>query len=148
EDFELSKKIVEQAKFGHVHIFSYSDREGTKAARLPNKIDNETKKKRSKSLHQLTHQVKLEQIKKLVSQTQSILWEGRAHKVESGHYRYFGHTENYHKVQIDLDEPVELTNQIILCEFIDVDPKTMALVAKPLESLNEYQSRIDVQLVE
>jgi len=148
EDFELSKKIVEQAGFGHVHIFSYSDREGTKAARLPDKIQNDTKKARSKSLHQLAQDVKISKLKELVSRKQNILWEGRAHKVESGSYRYFGHTENYYKVQLDIDEPLDLSNQIVECEFVDVDEKNGTLVAKPLQPLASSLMSIDFRQVD
>jgi len=37
--FKNTCKLAEQARFSRIHIFSYSDRPGTAASKLPNKID-------------------------------------------------------------------------------------------------------------
>ncbi len=43
-DYSLSLDIINQANFGHVHIFLYSKRAGTKAAQLPNQRESQIKK--------------------------------------------------------------------------------------------------------
>ncbi|WP_196137859.1 tRNA (N(6)-L-threonylcarbamoyladenosine(37)-C(2))-methylthiotransferase MtaB [Aliikangiella sp. G2MR2-5] len=129
DDFELSKKIISQANFGHVHIFSYSDREGTKAARLPDKIDNETKKARSRELHQLATIEKIKSMKSVVGDVQQVLWEGTTQRSEEGVYRVFGHTENYHKIMLELEQPINIANQITECKIEGFSEEINCLVA-------------------
>lgn len=135
EDFGLSMEMIEQANFGHVHIFSYSNREGTKAANLPEQINGEVKKSRSQKLHQLVANYKQQCQQKMIGKQQKILWEGKATRTEQGTFRFFGHTENYHKIYLDVAETIDVSNQIILCDITDFDQATGTLVAsmaKPL----------------
>lgn len=129
DDFELSRRIVEEVGFGHVHIFSYSNREGTKAARLPNQVNNEIKKQRSQKLHRVAHQYKIGELNKMLGRTQSILWEGKAQRTEEGRYRFYGHTENYHKVYVEIDEAYDISNRIVDCLLESVDAESATLVA-------------------
>ncbi|TQV80294.1 tRNA (N(6)-L-threonylcarbamoyladenosine(37)-C(2))-methylthiotransferase MtaB [Aliikangiella coralliicola] len=146
EDFELSQQIIGQANFGHVHIFSYSDREGTKAARLPEKIDNETKKKRSQQLHKLAANAKQQNMMSMIGQRQNILWEGKASRTEEGRFRFFGHTENYHKIFLDIDQHIDIANQVIPCEVVDYDAQTQTLVAKAMSELeSQNQNKLIVK---
>jgi len=136
EDFELSKSIIEKVGFGHVHIFSYSNREGTKAARLSDQINNDVKKQRSQQLHLIAAKSKLSMQQKMLGEKQSILWEGKPHKTAAGKYRFFGHTENYHKVYLEIEQPLDIANQVFDCEIIAVDEVMGTLVAKTITPLN------------
>jgi len=142
DDFALSQKIVEAANFGHVHIFSYSNREGTKAATLSGQIDGEIKKKRSQRLHQVASQVKQQQQAKMLGKRQKILWEGKGQRTESGRFRYYGYTENYHKVLIDLEQAIDIGNQIICCEIKQIDPQSGLLRVALVEILNPAEQPI------
>ncbi|MET1254178.1 tRNA (N(6)-L-threonylcarbamoyladenosine(37)-C(2))-methylthiotransferase MtaB [Aliikangiella maris] len=135
EDFQLSIDIIAQAKFGHVHIFSYSNREGTKAAGLPEQVAAEMKKQRSRELHQVAEKYKRETLSTMLGKQQRILWEGHALQTTDGQFRYFGYTENYHKAYIELGESMNISNQVTLCEIIAVDESGATLVAKPIETL-------------
>ncbi|MGX5202118.1 tRNA (N(6)-L-threonylcarbamoyladenosine(37)-C(2))-methylthiotransferase MtaB [Aliikangiella sp. IMCC44632] len=145
-DFELSKQIVEQADFGHVHIFTYSNREGTKAARLPEQIEGPVKKERSKLLHQLVEYKKLQLLQTMQGQCQDVLWEGQAQRLDNGLYRFYGHTENYHKVAIDLDSPLELSNQIVACEITAVEESGFLLARfRNEKQVTNFKEQILVQ---
>ncbi|WP_444994209.1 tRNA (N(6)-L-threonylcarbamoyladenosine(37)-C(2))-methylthiotransferase MtaB [Aliikangiella sp. IMCC44359] len=135
EDFSLSKKILEESEFGHVHIFSYSNREGTKAAGLPDQVEPTIKKARSQSLHQLADDYKKQVVSKMIGQTQRILWEGKAHRTEQGTYRFFGYTENYHKAFIDLQTDHDISNQDIECKILSYNDEIGALRVEALESI-------------
>ncbi|MEL0037335.1 MAG: tRNA (N(6)-L-threonylcarbamoyladenosine(37)-C(2))-methylthiotransferase MtaB, partial [Gammaproteobacteria bacterium] len=50
EEWQESLAYIAEIGFSHVHCFSYSDREGTKAARLANKVSAEVKKQRMAEL--------------------------------------------------------------------------------------------------
>jgi threonylcarbamoyladenosine tRNA methylthiotransferase MtaB len=52
-DFEETLRFVESAGIDYVHVFSYSDREGTASTRLDGKVDPRIIKERSGALHAL-----------------------------------------------------------------------------------------------
>ena len=113
EDFDKSLLIVKQAEFGHVHTFSFSKREGTKAAGLAEQIEQPIKKRRSKRLHVQAQKIKTKVLNKMVGKTEMVLWEGQGKPLSNGKYRFFGYTPNYHKVQVDVSDSIKLTNQIL-----------------------------------
>lgn len=148
-DFQLSEEMVNQAGFGHVHIFSYSNREGTKAARLPEQIDVEIKKRRSTQLHQVAHLQKMKKLRNMLGKEQDILWEGNARRISDGQYRFYGYTENYFRVFVELDTSVELSNQILRCKIEAVDGESGILQARLLNPIQENQfERLIVKHVE
>jgi len=134
EDFQQSLAIVNAAKFGHVHTFAYSKREGTKAANLPEQIDEATKKSRSRLLHKEALRAKIEVLNSMLDKTEMVLWEGRGKRLSSGNARYFGYTSNYHKVRIDVPHSTDLSNQILPCTLISVDEEgcLMANIAEDI----------------
>ncbi|MFT3738894.1 MAG: tRNA (N(6)-L-threonylcarbamoyladenosine(37)-C(2))-methylthiotransferase MtaB [Breznakibacter sp.] len=52
-DFEETMSVSREVGFGHMHIFKYSVRQGTRAQRMPNHVPDKTKSERSQRLHQL-----------------------------------------------------------------------------------------------
>lgn len=147
QDFELSKAIIGQAKFGHVHIFSYSNREGTKAAGLPQQIDSATKKHRSQQLHQVAEENKMLMMNSMTGKRQKVLFEGKGSKTEAGMFRFVGYTENYHKVFLDIAQPVELSNQILDCEVIGFDSELKLLKVASVEDIDPMQLRVAVKQI-
>lgn len=53
KDFRDSVELVKEADFSHIHTFRYSIREGTRAAALPDQVDEEIKKERSQEIIKL-----------------------------------------------------------------------------------------------
>jgi threonylcarbamoyladenosine tRNA methylthiotransferase MtaB len=117
QDFEQSKSMVAAAQFGHVHTFSYSKREGTKAAGLANQIDEQVKKHRSRALHKIANSVQIKVASKMVGQTCDVLWEGNGQPSENGYIKFYGYTPNYHKVCVEVEGSVKPTNQILSCRI-------------------------------
>lgn len=120
EEFEESLAFLKTQPFGHMHIFSYSDREGTKAARLPNKVNKEIKKQRSQELHQLAQTLKQQQLEAQLGSEVEVLWESSSKSLEDGTNRYFGFTPNYHKVCVELPENQTVERQLVLTQLIGV----------------------------
>ena len=56
QEWQDSFDTIQNIGFGHIHIFTYSRREGTKAATLPDQVHNDIKKHRSQQLHELARQ--------------------------------------------------------------------------------------------
>ena len=107
-----SIEFIKKCGFGHIHIFTYSPREGTKAATLPDPVPYEIKKQRSEQLHQLAEEMKYNFYTQNLGQTFSVLWEGQRDKLENGHVRVFGYTPHYLRVSCDVDATKSLENQI------------------------------------
>ena len=107
-----SIEFIKKCGFGHIHIFTYSPREGTKAATLPNPVSYEIKKQRSEQLHRLAEEMKYNFYTQNLGQTFSVLWEGQRDKLENGHVRVFGYTPHYLRVSCDVDATKSLENQI------------------------------------
>ena len=112
EEWQESYDYIEKIGFGHIHIFSYSPREGTKAAGLENQISTEKKRQRSRQLHDLAERMTRTFMADNLGETVSVLWEGQSETLEDGKMRYFGYTPNYLRVACDVDGDGCLENQI------------------------------------
>lgn len=89
EDFEESMETIKDINFSKVHVFPYSKRNGTKAARMTNHVDGNTKKERTKKLLKLSETLEENYYKQNIGKEEEILIE----KQEEG--KAYGHTTNY-----------------------------------------------------
>ena len=118
EEWRQSLETVEAIGFGHIHIFSYSSREGTKAAGLPNQISNDVKKSRSQAMHLLANKLKTSFYQSQLDSTVDVLWESQK-PVGEGQVRYSGYTPNFCKVETIVGNTVLLESQIKKAQLID-----------------------------
>jgi threonylcarbamoyladenosine tRNA methylthiotransferase MtaB len=58
DDFAETMRISREIGFGHMHIFKYSVRQGTRAQRMPEQVPDKVKAERSKQLHLLAEELK------------------------------------------------------------------------------------------
>ncbi len=112
EEWQESFEFIRNCRFGHIHIFTYSPREGTKAATLPNPVSNEIKKQRSEQLHHLAEEMKQTFYQQNIGQTVDVLWEGQREELENGNVRVSGYTPNYLRVSCEISTEQTLENQI------------------------------------
>ena len=89
EHFKECLDFIKEIKFSKVHVFPYSKRDGTKAARMDNQVNPIIKKKRVKELIELSDSLEKEYYGKFKDQELEVLVE----KVEDG--IAYGHTSNY-----------------------------------------------------
>ena len=122
EEWQESMDFISSAGFSHIHIFSYSEREGTKAAGLANQVSNNIKKTRSVELHQLAAEMKRAYLEKHINKAFPILWEGSSKTEQSGLTRYFGYTPNFVRTQIDVDSREIFTNTIQQARIMSINP--------------------------
>jgi len=94
ETIETIKKI----KFSKLHVFPYSKRDKTVAATLPNQVDQNTKKDRTKILINLSKELEIEYMNKFINNNLSFIPE-----VKKDGY-LIGHTGNYLLVKLESDE--------------------------------------------
>lgn len=112
QEWQESYNFIQQTGFGHIHIFTYSIRTGTKAATLPGPVLNTIKKQRSQKLHRLAEQMKQNFMQQNLGQTTEILWEGQQEKIDDSTRKVFGYTPNYLRVATIINSNESLENQI------------------------------------
>ena len=109
EEFEQTKAYLEHIHFYEMHIFKYSKRKGTRAAVMPDQIDEQIKAARSEKLIALGHDMSKEFRKFYIRKNEQVLFEEKA---VIGDKEYFvGYTKEYVKVAKETDENLE--NQIV-----------------------------------
>ncbi len=92
-------EFADRIGFGHIHIFAYSPRAGTKAAGLPGQVPAELKKARGAALHQLARTMKRATFERFLGRTLPVLVEARCGDgPDSGCWT--GYTPNYLPVRI------------------------------------------------
>ncbi|MCR8645696.1 tRNA (N(6)-L-threonylcarbamoyladenosine(37)-C(2))-methylthiotransferase MtaB [Paenibacillus sp. N1-5-1-14] len=89
EGFEFMKEM----RFSEMHVFPYSQRTGTPAARMTDQIDEEVKNERVHQLIDLSEQMQLAYAEKFVGETLEVIPE-RAHKGDEAGL-VMGYTDNY-----------------------------------------------------
>lgn len=115
EEFRETAAFVRKAGFFDMHIFSYSPREGTPAAKMPDQVDGRTKRIRSALLIQEAAEMKREKLKSARGKVDEVLIEevrsldladycgdDRIYGM-SGKEFYVGHTSRYMKIIIPVE---------------------------------------------
>lgn len=108
-EFAESLAFVEQMAFAGGHVFTYSPREGTAAARMPNQVAHQTRKARNARMRQVIAQSAQRYRMQFINQTRQVLWES-AVKLGPDGWQVSGLTDNYLRVQAHA--PQHLWNQL------------------------------------
>lgn len=112
EEFESTYEFLSKIKFYKMHIFKYSPREGTLAAKMTNQIDGNIKEERSQKLIELSNKNEREYNEKYIGKSVDVLFE------EEKDGLWSGYTKNYVRVFVESDESLE--NKIQKVEIKDV----------------------------
>ena len=105
--------LVAEIGFGHVHAFGFSPRPGTKAAALPDPVDEATRLRRSRDLQALAGRLRREALKALVGRQFPVLVEGDHGIITETGVRWEGYTPSFHRVALRAPVTVELANRIV-----------------------------------
>ena len=92
EEFQATLAFVEQCAFSAMHIFPYSRRTGTPAARMPGQVPNAVKEERAHRAGALARRLEEAYLEQWVGQTLPVLFE----EERDGLWR--GHAPNYVEV--------------------------------------------------
>lgn len=112
EEFESTYEFLSKIKFYKMHIFKYSPREGTLAAKMTNQIDGNIKEERSQKLIELSNINEREYNEKYIGKSVEVLFE------EEKDGLWSGYTKNYVRVFVESDESLE--NRLKKIEIKDV----------------------------
>jgi threonylcarbamoyladenosine tRNA methylthiotransferase MtaB len=129
EEFEQSYSFCQQAGFANIHVFPFSPRPETAAARMPKQIKDKVKQERNQRMLELSRSSRRRLCEQFLGQIMPVLWEK---ETSSGSGIYSGLTGNYIRVIANSEKPlsneitpvklVEFYNQGILGETVDENP--------------------------
>ncbi len=109
EEFKASCDFVDRVDFYETHIFKYSRREGTKAARMDGQVSEQTKAERSAKMIALNERKKKEYESRFIGKEVEVLVEEDA--VIRGKTVQTGHTKEYMKIALETEE--NLKNSVV-----------------------------------
>ena len=121
--FADAKKFIESLPISQLHVFTYSERAGTKALEMDNPVDPQVKHQRSKALLDISEQKLQEFYNQNKGTTQKVLFESAKYRK-----KMMGFTENYLKVATTYN--ADLVNEIVDVSIEDLDEENMTMNAK------------------
>lgn len=104
DEFAESLAFVREMNFAGGHVFSYSPRPATGAAKMKGQVRSEIRKRRNHILHQALAESAKGYSQKFVGRTMSVLWESTSEVGEWG-WQMEGLTENYLRVNAFAPSP-------------------------------------------
>lgn len=122
EEFHTTEEFVRKVNFYEMHIFKYSIRQGTVAARMEDQIKEAEKGRRSALLMEAEKQMSHAYRTRCIGNEAEVLFEEK--KEKDGEFYWIGHTPQYVKAARKADGAENLGNQIIkgiITGFLDED---------------------------
>ena len=127
EDYEISREFVKKVRFSELHVFKYSKRDGTVAAKMENQIPEPVKTERSEDLIKVGENLTMEYRRKFIGKKVSVLFEETINV--AGENYWVGHTKEYIKVIMKSDKDISgdiknvsligFANECLNCENIE-----------------------------
>lgn len=102
-EFESTLEFVRKLRFSRVHVFPYSAREGTLAARLPLQVSETVKQKRAKELQAVADSTAQDFAQRYTGRTMDVLWETNEPRLSGQPSLWSGYTGNYIRVTMPSD---------------------------------------------
>jgi threonylcarbamoyladenosine tRNA methylthiotransferase MtaB len=109
DEFAISYDFIRAMAFMKLHVFRYSARAGTAAARMAGQVPDKIKKARSARLLALSDEGAQRFAASFVGRELNVLWEQITGSSEEG-FHNSGLTDNY--IRVDMVAPAALTNTI------------------------------------
>ena len=107
EDFIETYEFLKNQDVSYLHVFTYSERENTRAIDLKPAVPFKERSNRSKLLRELSDQKKAQFYKKSIGASRPLLVENNKNGI------LFGYTDNYIKVKINAESSIENTIQMV-----------------------------------
>ena len=114
-EFAETLAFVETMGFAGGHVFTYSPRPGTAAAKMPRQVPPPVRKERNARLREVIEGSSLAYRTQFLTETLPVLWEGAAEFRPDGWHRS-GLTDNY--VRVNATAPQDLWNQITKVKLV------------------------------
>ena len=129
EEFEQSYSFCQQTGFANIHVFPFSPRPETAAAKMPRQIKDKVKQERNQRMLELSRSCRRRFCEQFLGQTMPVLWEketspssGIYSGLTSNYIRVFAPSEKSLSNEITPVKLVEFRNQGIWGEIVDENP--------------------------
>ncbi len=120
EEFTSGREFIASIPVDHMHVFPYSDRPGTAASEMPDKVSPEIKTERGEKLRQLSERKWTEHLSGFVGRELSVLFESGRSRVKGVSA---GTADNYIRVIVSADET--LPNQLRPVKILSIEGKSL-----------------------
>ena len=114
EEFMQTYKLLEEVEASFLHIFPFSERPGTPAVTMPDKVQSSISTERVSRLEELSQRLHKSFAEKYLGGVREVLFESTD---RSG--MMYGYTDNYLRVKCKFD--TSLINQICKVRLVDID---------------------------
>jgi len=121
-DHRASLDFAAAIGFAHVHVFGFSPRQGTRAARLPGPVTGDRIRERSRQAHQLAARMKADHLAGFAGSVRPVLWEGAGQPEPDGTLAWTGYTDNYLRARTRVGPGIDLDNRIGAARLERVGP--------------------------
>ncbi len=122
DDFAETLAYVEEIDFARLHVFSYSPRPGTAAARLAGQLPGPVKRERTAGLIALGERLSVDFHRRHEGSMRPVLWEGVVGAEPEG-LRWAGYTDNY--IRVMGVGPADLMRRVTSARLSDSRPDGM-----------------------
>lgn len=109
EEFAESRAFLEKVGFFETHVFKFSIRKGTRAAKMENQVPDRIKTKRSSELLALNEENSVKYLRDHLGKALEVLMEEVM--ILNGETYFVGHTKEYIRVAVKTEE--DLTNRFV-----------------------------------
>lgn len=116
EDFNESLDFVKRIGFEKVHVFPYSQREGTVSSKRGNNVSKSVKAQRTAVMIEETKKIRESYFNSLIGQTVCVLFEN---EIEEGIYQ--GYTKNYVPVRIKSEKNIIGQELDVIITSLNID---------------------------
>ena len=123
EDHRQTLEFIGRMPFTYLHVFPYSDRSGTAASRMAEKVDSRTIKRRSKELRQISEDKNRAFRRRFLGQSLSVL---TLSETKDGMRTAL--SGNYLKAKLDPSMPA---NQLVQARVVAEDPEGYQVLETP-----------------
>ena len=123
EDYKATYDLILNLPVSYLHVFTYSERPGTLAEKLPDQVPKNIRKQRTNNLRLLGARKKFIFYSEMIGTNHRVLFE---HKDDNGTYK--GFTSNYIRVKIKSND--DLSNKLVnfLIEGLDKELATGKII--------------------
>ncbi len=116
QEFAETMATVERIGFGDMHLFSYSDRNGTPASRMSKKLPKTEIRQRIQQIKPVVAKARQQFLEAQLGRTDEVLWERDAKHLQTADTEpqllWRGYTKNYLRVETKTTPSTALFNQI------------------------------------
>jgi threonylcarbamoyladenosine tRNA methylthiotransferase MtaB len=139
EEFMETYNFISEHKFSELHVFPFSRRTGTPAARMEDQVPENIKNERVHRLIALSNQLSKEYASHFEGEVLEVIPEEQ-YKEDQNNNRYEGYTDNYLKVVFEATE--EMIGKLVRVKINKVGyPYCEGQFVKVMENIEEQQAK-------